>query len=108
MERTMTSCEIDLENDDVLSLSEAASRLPQLRSRGKVHVSTLFRWAQRGAGGRKLQTWRLGGRRVTTLRALEAFIEPVSSDTERPALQASPGRDRELAKVDAALAKEGF
>ena len=104
----MAVYELDLENDDVLSLSQAAAKLPRLRSGRKVHVSTLFRWTQHGTGGRKLQTWKLGGRRVTTLRALEAFIEPVSSDSEKPARQASPRREQQLAAVDAKLAKEGF
>jgi len=98
----------DLKSDVVLSLRDVPTHLPRLRGQRKVHISTVFRWAQRGTGGRKLQTWRLGGRRVTTLRALKAFIEPVGSDSKLSDRQGPQRRERQLAKVEGELAREGF
>ncbi|NQT20881.1 MAG: DUF1580 domain-containing protein [Planctomycetes bacterium] len=92
----------------MLSLREVPGHLPRLQGQRKVHTSTVFRWAQRGVAGRKLRTWRLGGRRITTIRALEEFIQPATFDDEHFARHASPRHDREPTEVETALAKEGF
>jgi len=59
---------VDLSTEHLLSLPEAASRLP-----GRPHISTLHRWRQRGVRGVKLETLLLGGRRYTSREALKRF-----------------------------------
>ena len=100
--------DLDLKRDTVFSLRDVPAHLPRFQGQKKVHTSTVFRWAQRGTAGRRLETWRLGGRRVTTLRALQEFIKPFGPDAEQPARQASPKCDREANEVETALAREGF
>lgn len=46
-------------------LAEYSRRLPSSRSGKRLHRATLWRWALRGARGRKLRTAALGGSRVT-------------------------------------------
>lgn len=43
--------------------------------------STVFRWTKRGSGGRKLSTFKAGGRRATTVEALLRFF---AGDDETP------------------------
>jgi len=54
---------------EFMTLAEAAKSLP-----GKPHVSTLHRWARRGVGGVRLQTWRVGRRTFTTDEAVAEFL----------------------------------
>ncbi len=44
----------------------------------KVHLSTVLRWCSRGARGRVLSSWMVGGRRMTTVEAVNAFIAAAS------------------------------
>lgn len=55
-----------------MTMSAAASRLG-------VHISTLFRWAQRGVRGRKLPTVVIGGQRYVLERDLEQFLEALNA-----------------------------
>lgn len=51
-----------------------------------VHLSTAIRWAQRGCGGIKLASWVVGGRRLTTAKAVREFVaqRTAASDKSRP------------------------
>lgn len=62
----------------LVSLTEAAKRLPSLRKGRPVHTSTLWRWSKRGIRGSYLQTVRVGNRTFTTPAALSEFFEHVS------------------------------
>ncbi|MBK8975073.1 MAG: DUF1580 domain-containing protein [Planctomycetes bacterium] len=65
---------IDVEQESILTLAEAARYLP-IRRRGKpVHVNTLRRWASRGLRGQRLETVLVGGVRCTSKEALGRFI----------------------------------
>lgn len=60
---------LDIRNEHLMSLRNAAISLP-----GRPHVSTLHRWRQRGVRGVKLETCLVGGKRFTSLEAIERFI----------------------------------
>lgn len=60
---------IDLQGECLLSLAEAAKKLP-----GRPHISTVHRWRQRGVRGIKLETVLIGGRRFTSDAALAEFV----------------------------------
>jgi hypothetical protein len=62
----------DLSIGQAFPLTEAVKYLPK-RNGKKVHYSTLYRWATKGARGRILETMRVGGIRYTTLAALKSF-----------------------------------
>lgn len=59
---------------DAVSLARAAELLPS-----KPHVATVWRWATRGVKGVRLQTWTVGGRRFTTIPALEQFLRALNT-----------------------------
>ncbi len=58
---------IDYRTESLISLTVAAKRCP-----GRPNVSTIWRWAGRDAN--PLETVRVGGRRYTSVEALERFI----------------------------------
>lgn len=71
-----------------------------------VHLSTALRWCLDGRSGQRLQSWMVGGRRMTTVESCEAFIEattqartPSSVPLARPTKLVSVRRqlDKELA-----------
>ena len=49
-----------------------------------VHVGTGWRYATKGVrGGIKLQTWIIGGKRVTTEAAVEDFLQRLNADSSQ-------------------------
>jgi hypothetical protein len=65
---------IDILNEQLLRLNEAAKRLP-----GQPHRSSLERWTHDGVRGRRLETVLIGGRRYTSLEALQRFAAATSA-----------------------------
>jgi hypothetical protein len=74
--------------EEVLTLAQAAHRLPSLRNNGKsVNPSTVFRWATKGRNSREgkrvcLKMWLMGGTNVTTLQALIRFFNRLNDNRE--------------------------
>jgi hypothetical protein len=74
--------------EEVLTLAQAARRLPSLRNNGKsVSPSTVFRWGTKGRNSRKgkhvyLEMWLMGGTNVTTLQALIRFFNRLNDNWE--------------------------
>jgi hypothetical protein len=64
---------LDLLAEDVIRLNEVPHEIP-----GRVDVSTVWRWAQRGVGGVKLETVKVGGKKLTSRQALSRFIAATS------------------------------
>lgn len=62
-------------------LTQAANHLPRRRGK-KIHYSTLHRWATKGARGRRLRTWYVGGTRFTSLSAIHEFLGPSNPITK--------------------------
>lgn len=72
-------------DDGLIALRDVPSLLPRRRGK-KVHYSTVFRWATRGARGAVLPTRLVGGVRYTTLKELRGFLEATAQsaiDSER-------------------------
>ena len=103
---------ISIETEHLLTLAEACTLLPRRRAGKKCAVSTLHRWRLRGIRGVRLESAMLGGIRMTSVQAIQRFMDRVSSRSEREvpefASRTSEARDRQLAKVDAELEMEGF
>lgn len=70
---------IDLQHETLLSLSQAANRLPASRRGRPVHLSCVYRWVLEGVntpnGKVRLEAIRMGGRWLTSVQALERFAE---------------------------------
>ena len=99
---------LDLLSEQVVTLCEAAKRLPRLRKNRPVHVSTLWRWALRGLRGVRLETTMIGGVRVTSTEALQRFFARLASNNG--AEQGTPGERRfsELQRIETELDKAGI
>ena len=65
-------CNLDIHEEHMISLREAAKHLPKRNGR-RAHYSTIFRWATKGARGRKLESVLIGGVRYTSIEAMRRF-----------------------------------
>lgn len=75
------SDDLNLNTDDALRdafpINEVPRHLPR-RSGKRVHISTIWRWIQRGVRGVKLESLNIGGRRYVPREALEHFLEALN------------------------------
>ena len=84
-----------------LTFRQASPLLP-----GRPHLNTVGRWAQRGVYGVRLRTIRLAGRRFTTQRWIDEFLEdlvevsPDSFNGKKPRKRTAQKRaTKELAEL---------
>ena len=66
---------IDIACETCFRLSDVPRHLPPGRAGKRLHCSTVFRWAQRGLRGIKLESIRIGGALHTSEQALQRFSE---------------------------------
>jgi hypothetical protein len=100
---------IDPTSETLIKLADVPRLRWMPRPRGKrLHVSTIFRWAQRGVHGAVLETIRIGGTLYTSEEALLRFFErqtnPDNSETRRP----SKARQRAITAAERELEKAGI
>ncbi|MDZ4684032.1 MAG: DUF1580 domain-containing protein [Planctomycetaceae bacterium] len=86
---------------DAIPLTKAADFVP-----GRPHSATIWRWATKGVRGVKLASWVSGGKRVTTLAAIEEFLRRLNAGAESPdspddAVRRSREASRALEKLGA-------
>ena len=70
---------INLESEDVVSLSDAAKSLPRRRGGCKPHLKTLYRWTLHGCRGVLLESIQVGGTRCTSHQAIQRFCDRLSN-----------------------------
>jgi hypothetical protein len=105
---------IDVSAEQVVSLTEAAKRLPTRRQGKRPNVATLYRWTAIGCRGLILESCQIGGTRCTSVEALQRFFDALTEATGAPqARQASsriPSRQRQAAveKAERRLAAAGI
>jgi hypothetical protein len=79
---------IDLANETLVSLAQAAAMLPPGRRGSKVHLGTIMRWildgVKRPTGRVQLEAIRVGGRWLTSKEALQQFAERLTADCSQP------------------------
>jgi len=63
---------------DVVPINRAAALFPG----NQPHLATIWRWAQRGVRGIKLETVAIGGRRYVSPEAVERFIAATTAAAE--------------------------
>jgi Protein of unknown function (DUF1580) len=61
---------IDIANEHLCRLVDAPMEIPS-----KPHISTVVRWTRQGVKGVRLETVVIGGRRFTSLEAIQRFIQ---------------------------------
>jgi hypothetical protein len=80
-----------------------------LRERGvSVSPATAWRWYTRGVHGVKLRTWMVGGRRMTTLDALDEFFASTTAAADSARTTSSPEPTGRTAETAARLAAAGI
>lgn len=81
----------------ITELKETRYSVNQVASACEVHSATVWRWIQRGVRGRKLASFRIGGRTYVTATALQQFMEPPEeSERENNSSTAATEAGREL------------
>ena len=80
---------IDPQTEHIVTFTEAA-KLPPRRN-----VATLFRWRSPGIRNVKLESMMYGGRRVTSLEALDRFFERVTAAADGVPVRAETPRQRD-------------
>ena len=96
---------IDLATEQLVPLQEVPRLLPPRPSGKRVHVSAVYRWAQRGVGGTRLEAVRVGGTTYTSREALQRFAR-TPPDGVPPPHTPDPGRQRQI--QDAARRVQGL
>jgi hypothetical protein len=105
---------IDLQNENILSLAEAASRLPSFRRGRPVTASCVLRWVLDGVktpGGKKvrLEAVRVGRRWLTSLEAMDRFAAAQTPGLEPEPVPRSPAaRRRAHERAERELEKLGI
>ncbi|AWM41742.1 hypothetical protein GobsT_71610 [Gemmata obscuriglobus] len=98
--------------ESVLTFAEAAAACPAIGGK-RPSPKTIYGWADTGllmSGDRvKLETARIGGRRVTSKEAIARFFETASAGVEQPAARTPAARnsaaDRAMKALRAEFAK---
>ena len=107
---------IDLQNEELLSLTDATRALPPIDGR-RPHTSTLWRWCRRGIRGVHLEHVRLGHRVCTTREALERFVQRLAEvdllDRAAPVAptkttRSDAQRQRDVERADHELSRAGI
>jgi len=99
---------INVSSEALLSLSEAAGRLPKRRRGKRPHIATLYRWAQRGVRGIRLETIQVGGTLCTSLEALQRFFDRLSQPDAPIQTTPSAEQARAQAEAEAVCARAGI
>jgi|SRR6266404_695651 len=71
---------IDVNAEELISLSEALRILPPGRCNKRPHLSTILRWILTGVDGVRLEACRLGGRWLTSRQEIQRFVERLTPD----------------------------
>lgn len=82
---------IDVQTETILTLAQAAQHIPS-----RPHISTLHRWRTRGVRGIRLETILLGGKRATSIEALNRFYAAISAGNSSESVHSSASGRREL------------
>lgn len=75
---------IDIENETLISLAEAAALLPCGRKGRHPDVKTLYAWTKNGCRGVVLESVQIGGRRGTSREAVRRFVEALTTKSGLP------------------------
>lgn len=94
---------IDISSETVLTLNNAAAELPRRRKGSRPHVATLYRWAQRGLRGVRLETIQVGGTCCTSREAMQRFFDALTRSERESKLdpRTPPDRARDRRVEDA-------
>jgi hypothetical protein len=92
--------EFDLTKETLIKFGKAPKAVP-----GRPHISTLHRWRLRGVRGVKLETCLVGGRRFTSIEAIDRFIAATTAaaNGEAPPTRTPSQRKRAIERAEREL-----
>lgn len=92
-------------NEHLISATQATREVP-----GRPHVSTVWRWINRGVRGVKLETVMVGGRRFTSREAIARFNERITAAAtgEPLPVRTTKQRSRDIEQARRELAEAGI
>jgi len=93
---------IDISSETLLTMPEAAARIP-----GRPSLCALWRWRTKGLRGRKLETVLIGGSPYTSVEALQRFAEQ-RGGIDAPSIRSPKQRERSVAKAERELRSAGI
>jgi hypothetical protein len=96
---------IDITQEELISITQAASIIPRRRAGRKCHIATIYRWIQRGVKGVRLEAIQVGGTRCTSSEALQRFFNALSNFPAPYTAPIPSQRKRMLEEVDRELDK---
>ena len=99
---------IDLTDEDVFTIADAPQHLPRTRRGKKVHLSTIYRWINRGVAGVRLESVRVGGGMYTSREALQRFAERCTNPSTTPSRATPKARQRQIAQAETELSRAGI
>lgn len=67
---------ISISENRFLTLAQAAKLIP-----GRPSIPTVARWIYRGYKGVRLESWRSGRKRVTSVEAINRFLKEINGDS---------------------------
>jgi hypothetical protein len=95
---------IDWQAEDLMTMTQASKEIP-----GRPALSTLWRWANKGCRGIKLDTLMVGGTRYTSTRAVQQFFEAITrASAETPDGDAGQSRQRVIAYAELECQRHGI
>ena len=99
---------IDISTERVVSLAHATQHLPKRRGGKRPNVATIYRWAQNGVRGVRLEVVQVGGTKCTSLEALQRFCERLSNPTATEPVRTSKARQKAIKAAEDRLAAAGI
>ena len=96
---------IPIDTEKPITLAEATSFIPGIGGK-TVHYQTVHRWAIKGLRGVKLETVVLGGRRCTSVEAIQRFAERITMSRDRQIAPPASTRKRKLSHDTERLMRE--
>ncbi len=101
---------IDAATEPLISLADVPGHLPKRRGGKRPSISCIYRWAQRGVRGVRLEILQVGGTKCTSLEALQRFFERLSapSNCGAPPVRSALKRERAAKIASDELAAAGW
>ena len=92
---------VDISCERLIPLTEVSRRLPRRRRGKRIHVATIYRWAQKGLRGIRLEAIQVGGCRCTSVEGLQRFFDRLTnSDGSVLVPLRSAARKRSVAQAE--------
>ena len=98
---------IDTRSETVIPISQAPRHFP-----GRPNISSIYRWFGRGSRGARLETVVVGGRRYTSIEAIERFIAATTANSPgadpQPTRPTSRQREAAIRRAERELSEAGI